>query len=111
MRYGGRGITVCNEWLVFENFFRDMGAAYRKGLSIDRIDNNGPYCKENCKWATRHEQARNKRTNRWVTIGDTTMVIADWAIVYGISEGAIYHRISDGWDPVLAVRTPVKCKR
>ncbi len=59
-RYGGRGITVCKEWLVFKNFLADMGKA-PKGLSIERMDNNGPYSKANCCWATMEVQNKNKR--------------------------------------------------
>lgn len=65
--YGGRGITVCDEWLhSITTFYRDMGPRPSKRHSIDRIDVNGNYCKENCKWSTDEEQCANRRSNVWM---------------------------------------------
>lgn len=62
--YGGRGIIVCNEWKEFKNFWKDMKDTYSDNLTIDRVDNNGNYCKENCKWSTYKEQSANRRQPR-----------------------------------------------
>lgn len=62
--YGGRGITYTPEWELFENFYADMGPTYQDGLSIGRIDNDGPYCKENCKWETQLDQIFNRRVSK-----------------------------------------------
>jgi hypothetical protein len=76
--YGGRGITVCNEWHSFQVFFDDMKDSYLVGLSIERIDNDKGYSKDNCRWATRKEQCNNRRSNTWLTIDGVTKTFAQW---------------------------------
>lgn len=82
--YGKRGIKMCPRWLEsFSNFLSDMGKAPSKNHTIERIDNDGDYCPDNCKWATRKEQNRNKRTNIPITIDGKTMVFHDWLKLVG----------------------------
>lgn len=81
--YGGRGITVCERWRKFENFLADMGDR-PPGLSLDRIDFNGGYSKENCRWATMKEQQRNRRSNRLLTADGFVAPMATWAEELGV---------------------------
>ena len=94
--YGGRGITICDNWLTFDGFWKDMEKGYVAGRSIDRINVEGNYCKGNCRWATNAEQARNKRSNKWQTHNGETMVLGDWADKYGIPRSTFYAFIGKG---------------
>ena len=108
--YGGRGITVCEEWQEFEPF-RDwaMANGYSDDLSIDRIDVNGNYCPENCRWATRKEQANNTRKNHYLTYNGRTMTMRQWADELGVSYNLIRDRINKlGWSVEDALTTPRK---
>lgn len=87
-RYGGRGITVCKRWETFENFLEDMGEA-PKGLSIDRIDNNKGYSKENCRWATKEQQVYNTSRTTRLKLNNETLLIADVAKRIGVSQATI----------------------
>jgi len=106
-RYGGRGIKVCQRWMEdFSNFLADMGSCPSKTHSLERLDNNGDYCQENCKWATRREQYRNKSTNRKITVNGVTNILRDWAIIAGVHDTTIVYRIKKGWPLERAVYTP-----
>ena len=85
--YGGRGITVCESWLKFDNFLQDMGEK-PKNKSLDRIDNNGNYCKENCRWASSKEQARNTRQN-FLLKGKT---LSEWSEILKIKRSTLAMR-------------------
>lgn len=96
--YGGRGIAICDRWKEsFELFFEDMGSRPSKSHSIERVDNEQGYSKENCKWATSSEQNRNKRNNVFVTIAGDTKSLAEWVEHSGISRHTLYGRIKAGW--------------
>ena len=103
--YGGRGISLCQSWHVFENFFSDMGVK-PDGMTLERIDNSKGYSPENCRWESRHSQSRNKRSNRWITADGVSMVITDWAARIGLCHSTIIARIDRGWPDHLAVTTP-----
>lgn len=105
-RYGGRGIQVCARWGVFENFLADMGRRPSSEHSIDRIDNDRGYEPGNCRWATSTEQARNRRSNRQLTIEGVTMSMASWGDRSGVSARIIRDRLNAGWDLEEAVFTP-----
>lgn len=104
--YGGRGIKVCKEWLVFENFYKDMGKK-PKGASIERIDVNGNYEKQNCRWANQKEQTRNTRKNVYYLIDGKKMTLKEIAEKYGICYSMIHSRIYHGkWSLKKAINTP-----
>jgi len=106
--YGGRGITICREWLKFENFIRDMGEAPSTKHTIDRINNYGNYQPDNCRWATRKEQANNLRKNILLTHNGETKTLQEWSAVSGINSETISHRIKTGWTINDAITTQVK---
>ncbi len=102
--YGGRGIKVCGQWLKFENFLADMGEK-PDGLSLDRIENNKGYCKENCRWATRKQQNNNKRGNILMTFEGATKTAAQWSYDKNIPYGTIMNRIKVQKWPVEKILT------
>ena len=107
--YGGRGIKVCDEWHAFENFLKDMGEK-PVGFTIDRINVNGPYKKDNCKWSTRTEQNRNTRQNHILSDGLETKTLQEWANSLGISHSSLIGRLKRGWPIQRALSEPPKNK-
>jgi len=108
-RYGGRGIRVCQRWLEsFENFYADVGDPPSKGHSLDRPNNNGDYDIENWRWATWLEQANNKSTNLFITIGDETKTLKNWSRDERclVNYSTLKSRIRKGWHPEEAIFTP-----
>lgn len=105
--YGGRGITVCDRWLKFENFLKDMGEI-PPGLTIEREDNDKGYYKENCRWATRSQQQRNKRNNNLVTHQEKTQCLSAWAEELGINHRTLRSRFLLGWSAEKALTTSVR---
>lgn len=96
--YGARGVTVCDAWRSdFVEFFRDMGARPSQDHSIDRIDTTGPYAPENCRWATREQQANNTRSNARLTFNGETLTVSQWARKIGVCVATLSHRIMRGW--------------
>lgn len=97
-RYGGRGITVCDEWInSFATFYRDMGPKPSPIHSLDRIDNNGDYTPENCRWATHKEQSNNRRNNILFTIDGETKTLKQWCEQLNLKYKTVHARIKRGW--------------
>lgn len=103
--YGGRGITVCERWEIFENFYADMGDR-PEGLSLDRIDNNKGYSPDNCRWATKLQQRRNTRTNTWLEFNGERRVLTEWAEIVNLSPATIRSRLRASWTVDKALSTP-----
>lgn len=94
--YGGRGITVCDEWADFEVFLADMGAPF-DGATLGRIDNDGNYNKSNCRWETREQQTNNRRNSRYIEHAGERLTVTQWARRLGIGTNVIYQRMKKGW--------------
>ena len=103
--YGGRGITICDEWKNdFMSFYTwAMENGYQEHLTLDRKDNNGNYEPSNCKWSTVEEQANNRRSNRLITANGETHTIAEWARITGLTRRKIIYRIEKGLSPEKAL--------
>ena len=113
-RYGERGILVCDEWKndvrAFYNWAMQNG--YSDDLTIDRIDNNGNYCPENCRWTTKKEQANNRRSNVFITRNGETKTMKQWSFETGIPYQVVWQRIQKlGWDTERALTEPARRKK
>lgn len=95
--YGKRGIKVCKRWHTYENFLADMGRRPSDKHSLDRKNNDGDYKKRNCRWATQLEQARNKRTTRWITANGVTKPLSEWLEELGVFGSTFSYRIRVGY--------------
>lgn len=105
--YKGRGITVCDEWKdyqIFEKWAYENG--YEDNLTIDRIDVNGNYCPENCRWSTRKEQANNRRDNCYITYNGETHTMSQWSDITGLSYSTLEKRHRRGEDVTILFRSP-----
>ncbi|GGV91940.1 hypothetical protein GCM10010228_83270 [Streptomyces massasporeus] len=106
--YGGRGIVVCERWKTFAAFAADMGTSFSEELTLERIDNDRGYEPGNCRWATLIEQARNKRSSRFVTFRGQTRTIAEWAELLGLNYDTVHGRLSkQGWSVERTLTTGV----
>ena len=112
--YGGRGISICETWLDkelgFINFLSNMGERL-KGTTLERIDVNGNYCPENCKWATIKEQSFNRRNNRIIELDGVCKNIKIWSIEYGIHPSVIHLRLQRDWSIKDAITLPVNYRK
>lgn len=107
--HGGRGITMCDRWEnSFENFLEDMGTKPSQKHSLDRIDNNKGYSKENCRWATIYQQARNKRSTRIICFNGVKKSLPEWSEEYGIMSERIRQRLKSGWSIEKSLTTKAR---
>lgn len=107
-RYGGRGIKICERWInSLENFAKDMGPR-PPGTSLDRINNDGDYCKENCRWATFLQQNNNRQSSRFINFLGKTKTISEWERETGVRAQRITKRLALGWDESRAISQPAR---
>jgi hypothetical protein len=110
--YGGRGITICDEWLnSFSRFYEDIGPRPSLDHEIDRIDNDGNYEPSNCRWAVPEQQTLNRRGNRRIEYGGKRLTVVEWARRCGMRHNTLSYRLDHGWSVESALTVPVPCRR
>jgi len=111
-RYGGRGIKCCDRWLnSFEDFFADMGKRPSLLHSIDRINNDGDYEPNNCRWATKKQQARSRCSSRYIEYNGETKTLAEWAEGANMDLRALWQRLKRGWSMEKSLTTSLDRKK
>lgn len=110
--WGGRGIKVCSRWGSFDSFLEDMGYSPTSKHSIDRIDNNGNYEPQNCRWATNKQQTRNLRSNKNYELNGVVKTLSEWCEEFNLNYGTIHNRIySLKWCFQKAITSPIRNKQ
>lgn len=104
--YGGRGVTVQDDWHDFRRFFADVPPRPTAGHTFGRVDNSGGYSRRNTRWETRTQNNNNRRNNVLITAQNKTMTAAEWGRNTGLSRGLVLERVKIGWSPEKAATTP-----
>jgi len=105
--YGGRGIKICDAWHDFQAFYDDIGKRPGDNYTLDRINNDGDYCPENCRWATWKQQSRNRSNNRIIEFDGERRCVSEWASITGINHGTLTQRLNRGWTAKQTLTMPV----
>lgn len=109
--YGGRGITICRQWLDSpEQFLADLGPKPSAAHELDRRDNDGPYSPDNCRWVVRKVNCRNRRSNRLIEFRGETKPLAEWAEEFELPRDTLKKRMDAGWTPEQALTIPARPK-
>ena len=107
--YGAKGITICKEWLIYDNFKEwSLNNGYTDNLSIDRINNDGNYEPNNCRWTDKYTQARNRSDTKWIEFNNEIKSLAEWCEIYNVHPDTVGDRLRVGWTVERALTTKTK---